>query len=126
MSSNALISLVVFVATALWCYAAVLALEWFGTLRRAPHNDKVGHVVSLLGALVPAVVLYILVVLVGGVVGLPSVVVFLALIVPGGLVFGLRIALADEGPVTSRQERQRALWSAALLALVIAYRQVGG
>ena len=78
MSSETAISLVVFLASILWCHAAVLAWEWLGTLRRASQNDKVGHVVSLLGAFVPVVVTYITVVLVGAVIGLPSMVVFLA------------------------------------------------
>lgn len=115
-----------FLASVLWCHAAVLAWEWLGTLRRASHNDKVGHVVSLLGTLVPAVVLYIGVVLIGAAVGFPSVVVFLAVIVPGGLVFGLRMELSDEAQPTWAREQRRFIFTIALVCLVIGYQQYRG
>ena len=126
MSSETAISLVVFLASILWCHAAALAWEWLGTLRRASQNDKVGHVVSLLGAFVPVVVTYIAVVLVGAVIGLPSMVVFLALIVPGGLVFRLRMELSDEAQPTWAREQRRFIFTIVLVCLVIGYQQYRG
>lgn len=126
MSPETLIRIVEIIATILWCHAALLALEWLGTLRRASQNDKVGHVVSLLGAFVPVVVTYITVVLVGAVIGLPSMVVFLALIVPGGLVFGLRMELSDETQPTWAREQHRFIFTIVLVCLVIGYQQYRG
>jgi len=126
MSPETLIRIVEIIATILWCHAALLALERIGTLRRAAQNEKAGHVVSLLGAFVPVVVTYITVVLVGAVIGLPSMVVFLALIVPGGLVFGLRMELSDEAQPTWAREQRRFIFTIVLVCLVIGYQQYRG
>ncbi len=124
MDTPLLIQIIVFIATLLWCHAAVLAWEWIRLLRSAAQSDKVGVVVKLLGAMVPVVVLYIVVVFAGAILGLPSMVAFLALVVPGGLVFGFRTELGDETPTGAGTERRRALWTLALLAGVLAWRAV--
>lgn len=116
---------IVFLATVLWCHAAVLAWEWLGTLRRAIHSDKIGHVVNLLGAMVPVVVTYIAVVFAGALLGLPSMVAFLALVVPGGLVYGFRTDLGDETPSTLALERRRMVLTIALAVPVLLWRAWG-
>lgn len=126
MNTPILIQAIVFLATLLWCHVAVLALEWVGTLRRAVHSDKVGQVVNLLGAMVPVVITYIFVVFAGAILGLPSIVAFLALVVPGGLVYGFRVDLGDQAPSTVALERRRALLTLALAVPVFAWRAWGG
>ena len=74
----------------------------------------------------PVVVTYITVVLVGAVIGLPSMVVFLALIVPGGLVFGLRMELSDEAQATWAREQRRFIFTIVLVCLVIGYQHYRG
>ena len=126
MTAPLLIHTIVFLATLLWCHAAVLAWEWVATLRRAVHSDKVGQVVNLLGAMVPVVITYIFVVFAGAILGLPSIVAFLALVVPGGLVYALRVDLGDVTPSTLALERRRALLTLALAVPVFAWRAWGG
>lgn len=121
-----LLHTIVFLATVLWCHAAILALDWIGVLRRAPHHEKVGLVVNLLGAFVPVVVIYIVVVFAGAILGLPSMVAFLAVVVPAGFVFAFRIDLADEFPSTWPREQRRILLTVALALLVLGYRQLRG
>lgn len=126
MNTPLLIHIIVFLATLLWCHAAVLAWEWLGKLRSAVHSDKVGQVVNLLGAMVPVVITYIFVVFAGAILGLPSIVAFLAVVVPGGLVYAFRVDLGEETPSTPALERRRTLLTIALAVLVFMWCGLGG
>ncbi len=126
MSPDTLIQLVEVLALLLWCHAAVLAVDWLGLLRRAPQHERVGMFVNLLGALVPIVVLYIAVVFAGSVFGLRSVVVFLALIVPGGLVVALRLDLRDLRPSKPALELRRMAVTLGLALVLLGYWRLRG
>ncbi len=83
------------VATLLWCYAALAALAWFRHARRLEQSFHIAAFAELMGNLVPAMVLLVIVILFGALVGLPSVVVFIAFLFPAGLSWGLHVTLSD-------------------------------
>ena len=90
MDPATLIAGVVFLATLLWAYVAVVAVEWIWHLRRTEPGARVAMVVDLLSALVPVVIAFIAVVFASVLFGFRSGVVLLALVVPGGLLIALR------------------------------------
>ena len=125
MAPDLPIRVFLFAATLLWCHGTVLLWEWGGQLRRHPGSERVALVVGLLGALVPVVVGFVAVVFVGAVVGLPSVVALLALIVPVGLAIAMRVELAGlTGGTLWRLsgERRRILATLGLVVVVLAIR----
>lgn len=108
----------------LWCHAAVLVVSWFRVVGRTDRRDHVGHFISLMGELVPMAAGVILLIFAGSVLGLPSVVVFLAVVFPAGLVFALLMEVERVGE-TSRQSETRRLASAlGLTCLVYTYRSL--
>lgn len=113
------------VATLLWSYAAVTFAAWAGHLRRADRRVRVTHVFDLVANLVPAMITLLLVVLVGAVIGLPSVVVIIAVLFPAGLAFGIHMSLNEirEG-ATLTGELGRIALAFAIGAAVIWARQV--
>lgn len=112
------IAVFVFCATFLWCYAGVLLFGWFRAVRRTEENMHVGHFATLMGELVPGAVVAVITVMVGAVVGLPSVVVFISFIVPAGLVYGLYRAVTDLRPAPLSIEAQRIVLAGILTGLV--------
>lgn len=83
------------VATLLWSYAAVSFVAWAGHLSRAEQRARVTHVFDLVANLVPAMIALLIVVLAGAMIGLPSVVVIIAVLFPAGLAFGLHMSLNE-------------------------------
>jgi hypothetical protein len=116
------------VATLLWCYAGVTLLAWGGHLSRSDPRLRVAHVAEMIANLVPAMITLVVVVLVGAVIGLPSVVVLIAVLFPAGLAFGLHMALNEirgEAPASWTAEIARLALAFAIGAAVIWWRQLG-
>jgi hypothetical protein len=122
MGPEDLIRLIVLAATILWSYAAVVGVEWARMLWRSERREHVTLVFDLVTGLLPAAAAYVLLVLAGHVLGLPSVVVFLAVVVPGGLVYAFRASLVDRGLTGARREQGRLLIALALAVAVVATR----
>ncbi len=122
MGPEDLIRLIVLAATILWSYAAVVGVEWARMLWRSERREHVTLVFDLVTGLLPAAAAYVLLVLAGHVLGLPSVVVFLAVVVPGGLVYAFRASLVDRGLTGARRELGRLLIALALAVAVVATR----
>jgi hypothetical protein len=122
MGPEDLIRLIVLAATTLWSYAAVVGVEWARMLWRSERREHVTLVFDLVTGLLPAAAAYVLLVLAGHVLGLPSVVVFLAVVVPGGLVYAFRASLVDGGLTGARREQGRLLIALALAVAVVATR----
>ncbi len=122
MGPEDLIRLIVLAATILWSYAAVIGAEWARMLWRSERREHVTLVFDLVTGLLPAAAAYVLLVLAGHVLGLPSVVVFLAVVVPGGLVYAFRASLVDRGLTGARREQGRLLIALALAVAVVATR----
>ena len=121
------IAIVEAVASLLWVYAGLTFLAWADYLRRSARQAHVAHVFELITQLVPAMIALLLVVIAGAVIGLPSVVVFIAVLFPAGLCYGSHMALADirgdRGAATA-QDFARAGLAVALAVLVIWRRQI--
>ena len=83
------------IATLLWTYAGLAFLSWANHIRKSDRRHHIPHVADLLGNLVPAMIMLIVVVMAGAMIGLPSVVVLIAVLFPAGLAFGLHMALND-------------------------------
>ncbi len=120
ITAPTLIAIIVFLATVLWVHVIAVLAEWIALLRRADHGSKISVVIDMLGALVPVVILFIAVVFASSIFGFRSSVVFLAVIVPGGLVFALRSQVTKDEFAWS--EGKRWLISGILLALVLGWR----
>lgn len=83
------------IATVLWVYAGLALLEWGARVSRLDQRQHIPSVTDLLGNLVPAMIALVVVVMAGAVIGLPSVVVIIAVLFPAGLAFGAHMALND-------------------------------
>ncbi|QXT38820.1 hypothetical protein [Gymnodinialimonas ceratoperidinii] len=119
------IALIEALATLLWSYAALTALVWALHLRREDQGAHVPAMTELLSHLVPAMIILVVVVLVGALIGLPSVVAFIALLFPAGLAYGFHMALTDlRDTPTGRQDLPRLALSLGLAAVVITFRQL--
>jgi hypothetical protein len=113
------------IATVLWVYAGLALAEWVARIARTDRRQHIPHVVDLLGNLVPAMVGLVVVVMAGAVIGLPSVVVLIAVLFPAGLAFGLHRTLAEIGAKTSpRAEAARLALTLILAAAIIHVRQI--
>ena len=113
------------VATLLWVYAGITGLVWFWHLLRSEHRMRVPHSIDLIANLVPAMIVLLIVVLAGAMIGLPSVVVVIAVLFPAGLALGLHMALNDIRDGTGwPRELGRIGVAIAIGAGVIWWRQV--
>ncbi len=111
-------------ASLLWCYAGLTLVHWAFRLSRLDRRQHIPTVAELLSHLVPAMIALVLTVLIGSFVGLPSVVVLIALLFPAGLAYGGHSALHDLDPPPSRKQTLvRFALAIALAALVVAVRQ---
>jgi hypothetical protein len=119
------IAIVEGVATLLWVYAGLTLIAWFDHLRRTDRQAHVPHVVELIANLVPAMIALLLVVMAGAMIGLPSVVVIIAVLFPAGLAYGLHMSLNDiRETATPGRELARIGGAFVLAALVIWSRQI--
>lgn len=112
------ITVVKFTALLLWCYGAVHLVLWTRLLIRAERHAHIGQIVSLLGEMVPVACGLVLVVALGALIGLPSVVVFIAVLTPAGLAWALRLEVNRLTGPPPWAEARRAL-AAALLAAAL-------
>lgn len=109
-------------ALILWCHALVLMVAWFRHVARTDRRQHVGHFVSLVGELVPMAAAAVVLIFGGAALGLPSVVVFLAVVLPLGLVVGLALEVRRLGPHSHRAEARRLAVTLALALAVFAFR----
>lgn len=120
-----LIALIEAAATLLWCYAALSLVQWLIQVTRLDRRHHVPAAADLLSHLVPAMILLVLTVLAGALIGLPSVVAFIAILFPAGLAYGLHMALEDmEPPPTRAQVMARLAFAIVLAGAIVLYRQV--
>ncbi len=111
-------------ATFLWCHAFVLAGAWFRAVARTERREHVGHVVSLIGEMVPMAAGVVILIFAGSFFGLPSAVVFLAIALPAGLVLALVFEVDRVGTVTKRSESRRLAVALGLTIVVYAFRSM--
>jgi hypothetical protein len=119
------IAIIEAIATLLWVYAGLTLIAWADHLRRTDRQAHIPHVVELIANLVPAMIALLLVVIAGAMIGLPSVVVIIAVLFPAGLAYGLHMSLNDiRETATAGRELARIGGAFALGSLVIWYRQL--
>jgi hypothetical protein len=112
------------VATLLWTYSGLAAIEWVARASRFERSRHVPLFVDLVGHLVPAMIALLVVVLAGAFFGLPTVVVVIAVLFPAGLAIGLQMGLNDLRRARWAGEGLRLLLAALIGGAVIAWRQV--
>lgn len=113
---------VVAIATLLWCYAAVLLIAWVHAVAREDRRMHVAHFVQLLGALVPVVAIFVLMIFIGATFGIPIVVVLLAVLLPAGLVVAFQLEVMRLAGSGWRLELTRLGIAVALSGVVFAWR----
>ncbi|WP_224814432.1 hypothetical protein [Hasllibacter sp. MH4015] len=89
------IAMIEALATLLWVFACLSGVAWLRRLWQLEPNRHVAAVTELLGNLVPVMILLVVIVLIGALVGLPSVVALIAVIFPAGLAYGIQATLSD-------------------------------
>lgn len=112
------------VALLLWCYAGLLAIAWVRAVANSGQRNHVSHVVGLLGELVPPIAILLVVIMIGSVVGLPSVVVFISVLFPAGLIFAFVTELHNLIAPTRKAEITRIAVAALLAVLYLLWRGV--
>lgn len=117
------IAIVEAIATLFWVHAGLGFLEWLARVARTERRAHVPHAVDLLANLVPAMIALVVVVLAGAFIGLPSVVVIIAILFPAGLAFGLHQTLNDLRETSWRAELSRLFLVALIAGGVIWVRQ---
>lgn len=112
-------------ATLLWVYTALTFITWVALVWRLGQGAHVAAVTELLSHLVPAMIGLVLLVLFGALVGLPSVVAFIALLFPAGTAYGTHMALTEgrDAP-TDRRDLPRAAATLIIAAALIVFRQL--
>lgn len=118
MAPATLIWIITQIATALWAYAGVLAVEWILHLRNTDQGAKVTAAMDLIASLVPVVILYVAIAFASSVLGIRSGVVAIALIVPAGLAWALHMALSE----APKPARTRLIAATALFIAVQIWR----
>lgn len=116
-----LITAVTTLATLLWCYILVLAVVWFRAVGALDRREHVGNFVALMGVFVPGIALTVAVVMVGALIGIPQVVVALALLFPGAVVTGLQLEVARLIPPDMVTDAQRLGVAVALAAFYLTF-----
>ena len=119
------IAIIEAIATLLWTYAGLALMEWAVFVARTERRHHIPHTMDLLGNLVPAMIMLIVVVMAGAMIGLPSVVVLIAVLFPAGLAFGLHVSLNDlRDQASYRIELGRILSTFVVAAGIIYVRQI--
>jgi hypothetical protein len=114
-----LIETVSTLATLLWVCVLVLIVASVRLVGRCDRKEHVGHFVELVGVFVPGVSITVFAVLMGALLGLPQVVVALALLLPGAVALGLQLEVARLGPADMRTDVLRLTAAVALSALCL-------
>jgi hypothetical protein len=111
------------VSVLMWSHALVLAVFWLRAVGSADRKSHVGHFVDLVAALVPVSCALVAMVMLGGVLGLPSIVGVLFICLPAGVVLVLCLELRRiEGGGMPRLEGLRLALSLCLAVGVLAGR----
>ncbi|GAB5446637.1 hypothetical protein [Gymnodinialimonas sp.] len=119
------IALIEAAATLLWTYTALTFGTWLTHLRRLPQGAHIAAVTELLSHLVPAMILLVLLVLFGALIGLPSVVAFIAILFPAGTAYGTHTALIElRDTPQGRQDLPRFIATLLIGTSLIAYRHL--
>jgi hypothetical protein len=111
-----------FISVLMWSYAVVLAAVWVRRVARTPRSEHVGHFLELLAGLVPLSCAAVALVLVGGVIGLPSVVGFLFVFLPVGVVVALHFEVRRIEEARPDLDRVRVLLGLGLATAVLVAR----
>lgn len=123
MTSTALITLIEAAATLLWTYTVLTALAWLNYARRLDRSAHIPAAAELITHLVPAMIALVLTVLVGALIGLPSVVALIAILFPAGTAYGTHTALSEASDTTPNHT-PRLLATALIAAALITYRHL--
>lgn len=110
------------VSLLLWSYAAVLAVAWVRAVGAEDTQTHVGHFVSLVGVFVPISCGFVMLLLIAGFVGLPSMVGLLFVLVPAGVVVGLQLEVSRLRESTERIEAMRLAMTLGIAASVVLWR----
>ncbi|MCV6596432.1 MAG: hypothetical protein OIF40_05025 [Mangrovicoccus sp.] len=116
------ILIVKFCSLMLWCYAAVLTVAWFRAVGAEDQKTHVGHFVGLMGVFVPLSSLLVFSVFAGAMLGLPSIIPILAVVLPAGLVIGLQLEVSRICLSSERMELIRLGCTLCLTMAVLAWR----
>lgn len=108
-----------FASVLMWSYVAVLALVWLRSVARQHRSEHIGHFLELMAGLVPISCAVVVLVLVGGVVGLPSVVGILFVFLPAGVAIALHLEVRRIETAPPALHRLRALISVGLAAVIL-------
>lgn len=119
------IALIEACATVLWTYTALTFAAWLAQVVRLPQGAHVAAVTELITHLVPAMIALVVVVLLGALIGLPSVVAFIAILFPAGTAYGTHTALVElrDAP-TSRRDGPRLALTVMIASVLIAMRHL--
>jgi len=110
------------VSVLLWSYALVLAFFWVRAVAREDRKTHVAHFVELLAAFVPLSCAAVVLVMAGALIGLPSVVGVLFVLLPAGAVIALSQEVRRVEGESDRHEGLRLGLSLCLACGVIASR----
>ncbi|MEL6206142.1 MAG: hypothetical protein AAFR47_12660 [Pseudomonadota bacterium] len=102
-----LITAISTLATLLWFYILVLTVVWFRAVGALDRRDHVGQFVGLMGVFVPGIALTVSTLLVGAMLGVPYVVIAIALLLPGAVVTGLQLEVSRLTGSDMVQDAQR-------------------
>ncbi len=116
------IAIIEAVAIALWVYTALTLLAWINHTRHLDQGAHVPAAAELLGHLVPAMIALVVTVLIGSLIGLPSVVALIALLFPAGTAYGIHMALSEAKDPPNHRARIAA--TLAVASAIIIYRQL--
>lgn len=111
-----------FCSLMLWCYAIVLTVAWFRAVGAEDEKTHVGHFLGLMGVFVPLSCALVFVVFMGAMLGLPSVIAVLVVLVPAGLVVGLQLEISRLTASSERVEMLRLGITLAMALAVLAWR----
>lgn len=115
------IALIEAAATLLWTYAALTFAAWVNHARCLERSAHIPALIELLTHLVPAMIALVVTVLIGALIGLPSVVAFIALLFPAGLAYGTHTALTE---TQATRLAPRLIATALIATVLIAGRQI--
>ncbi|MDJ0995432.1 MAG: hypothetical protein QNI90_17780 [Dinoroseobacter sp.] len=112
-----------FASLLMWSYAAILLVCWVRAVGAQDRKTHIGFFVELMAALVPLSCAAVVLVMLGAVIGLPSVVGVLFVMLPAGVVVSLGIEVRRiEHGASDRLESLRLAASLCLAFSVIAGR----
>lgn len=120
---NPAIATIEAIATVLWVWAIMLGFLWFRAVGRRAKNEHVENFVALMGVLVPVIAAIMALIFAGAFLGLPSVVVFIAMVVPAGLTIALQLEVTRLEPTDLRREASRIGFVLVVAVPVIWVRQ---